>query len=55
MWKLGHSVLPSKYHTPTVNISNFLDYTLNIDLLYLTELGNLFQIENPRKCTELVL
>ena len=55
MWKLAQSVLHSRYHTPTVNISDFLDDILNIGLLDLTELGNLFQIKNLQKCTELVL
>ena len=50
MWKLAQSVLPSTYHAPAVNISDFLD----IDLLDLTKLGNPFQINDPRKCTELV-
>ena len=27
-WKLAQSVLPSTYHTPTVNISDFLDNIL---------------------------
>ena len=40
-------MLPSTYHTPTVN-------TLDTDLLDLTKLGNLFQIKDPRKFTELV-
>ena len=39
-------MLPSTYHTPTINISSFLDKIFNsdIDLLDLTKLGNLFQI-----------
>ena len=42
MWKLALSVLPSTYHTLTVNISNFLDNILkfDIELLGLTKLDN---------------
>ena len=47
---MAQSVLPSRYHTPTVSISDFLDNILNIDLLDLTKLSNLFQIKDPRKC-----
>ena len=44
------------YHTPTVNISDFVGKSLNsdIDQLDLTNLDNLFQIKDPQKCTELV-
>ena len=49
-------MLPCTYHAPTVKISDFFITFLNsdIDLLDLTKLGNLFQIMDPRKCTELV-
>ena len=40
-------MLPSTCHAPAVNISDS-------DLLYLTKLGNPFQIKDPKKCTELV-
>ena len=55
-WKLAQSVLPSAYHTPTVNISNFWIILLvsHTDLLDSTKLGHLFQIKDPGKCTELV-
>ena len=49
------SKLTFRYHTPTVNISDFLDNILNVGLLDLTKLGNLFQIKNQRTCTELKL
>ena len=55
MWKLTQSKLTFRYHTSTVNISDFLDNILNIGLLDLTKLGNLFQIKNQRTCTELKL
>ena len=49
-------MLPSTYHAPVVNISDFLITFLNsdIDVIDWTKLGNLFQIRDPRKCTELV-
>ena len=51
IWKLAQSVLLSIYHTPTVNNSDFLIIFLNldVDLLVLTELGNLFQMKGPPK------